>query len=134
MIAPPRMLGAAERAARLRMSGALTALFAVAAFVNPARPLPVDLCLLKALTGLPCPTCGLTRAVCHAVQGDWLGSFSFHPAGILVVASLAGVILWSSLEAWRGQAIWLQGQKTMAKLAGAAIAVTSLVSWLIRII
>ena len=130
---PPRVLAAAERIARVRMSSLLTALLAAGAFVNPQRPLPIELCLLHRLTGLDCPTCGLTRAVCHALQGDWSASLGFHPAGILVLVSVVSWTLWSSLEAWRGQAIWLRGQKTMAKLAGAAIAITSLVGWLAKI-
>ncbi len=100
--------------------------------MNPSRPLPIDLCLLKAWTGLDCPTCGLTRAVCSVLQGDWAASLGFHPAGILVVVSLAGWVAWMSLEVWRGQALWVSGKKTMAKLAGAAIALTSLVGWIAR--
>jgi hypothetical protein len=133
MNAPPRLLAAAERVTRIRTSGVLTALLAAGVFVNPSRPLPIDLCLLKKLTGLPCPTCGLTRAVCCALQGDWAASLGFHPAGILVVVSVAGWVTWMSLEAWRGQVLWLTGRKTLAKLAGAAIAVTSLAAWLIRL-
>ena len=132
MNAPPRLLAAAERVTRLRTSGVLTALLAAGVFVNPSRPLPVDLCLLKRLTGLSCPTCGLTRAMCYALQGDWAASLGFHPAGILVVFSVVGWVTWMSLEAWRGQTLWASGRKTIAKLAGAAIALTSIAAWLTR--
>jgi hypothetical protein len=131
--APPRLLATAERIARVRMSGFLTALLAVGALVNPQRPVPIDLCLLKRLTGLDCPTCGLTRAVCSLLQGDWAASLSFHPAGILVVVSVAAWTMWSALEAWRGQAIWMTGRKTLARLAGAAIALLSLATWIVRL-
>lgn len=133
MNAPPRFLAAAERRTRIRTSGVLTALLAAGVFVNPSRPLPIDLCLLKAWTGLSCPTCGLTRAVCHALQGDWGASLGLHPAGILVVVALVGWVTWMSLEAWRGQALWLSGRRTLAKLAGAAIAVTSIAGWILRV-
>ena len=126
MNAPPVLLAAAERMTRIRTSGVLTVLLAAGVFVNPSRPLPIDLCVLKTLTGLSCPTCGLTRAVCHALQGDWAASLGFHPAGILVVVSLMGWVTWTSLEAWRGQALWASGRKTMAKLVGAEIALISL--------
>jgi hypothetical protein len=126
------MLAAAERVTRIRISAVLAALLAIGALVNPARPLPIDLCLLKRLTGLDCPTCGLTRAVCHALQGDWAGSLSFHPAGILVVVSLTAWTMWSALEAWLGQAIWMTGHRMLPKLAGASIAVLSLAGWLGR--
>ena len=131
MTAPPRILASAERLTRVRGSAVLTALLAAGFFVNPSRPLPVDLCLLKRLTGLSCPTCGLTRAVCHALQGDWAASLGFHPAGILVVVSLVGWVAWMSLEAWRGRALW--GGKTLAPLAGVAIGLISLVGWIARL-
>ena len=133
MNAPPRFLSAAERVTRIRTSGVMTALLAAGMFVNPLRPLPIDLCLLKSLTGLPCPTCGLTRAVCHALQGDWAGSLAFHPAGTLVLASVIGWVAWMSLEAWRGQALWMGGRKTLARLAGAGIAMLSLAGWIARL-
>lgn len=117
---------------RIRTSGVLTALLAAGVFVNPSRPLPIDLCLLKGLTGLSCPTCGLTRAVCHALQGDWAASLGFHPAGILVVVSLAGWVTWMSLEVWRGQTLWETRRKALARLAGAGIALTSLAAWIAR--
>lgn len=132
MNAPPVLLAAAERMTRIRTSGVLTALLAAGVIVNPSRPLPIDLCLLKTLTGLSCPTCGLTRAVCHALQGDWAASLGFHPAGILVVVSLMGWVAWMSLEVWRGQVLWSGARRTMARLAGAAIALISLASWIGR--
>jgi uncharacterized protein DUF2752 len=112
------------------MSAVLTVLLGAGALMNPQRPLPVDLCLLKSLTGIPCPTCGLTRAICNALHGDWAASLAFHPAGILVLFSLVGWIAWSALEAWRGQVIGFRAQRTAARLAGAAIAICSLGSWL----
>ena len=117
---------------RIRTSGVLTALLAAGVFVNSSRPLPIDLCLLKAWTGLDCPTCGLTRAVCSVLQGDWAASLGFHPAGILVVVSLVGWVAWMSLEAWRGQALWETRRKALARFAGAGIALTSLVAWIAR--
>jgi hypothetical protein len=118
--------------ARVRMSALLTGLLAAGVFANPLRPLPVDLCLLKTFTGWACPTCGLTRAVCHALQGEWAASLGFHPAGILVAASLVGWTAWTSLEAVRGRALWLRAQRPVAKFAGAAIALTSLLGWIAR--
>ena len=118
---------------RIRTSGVLTALLAAGMFVNPSRPLPIDLCLWHRLTGLDCPTCGLTRAVCHALQGDWAGSLGFHPAGILVAISLVGWVTWMSLEAWKGQALWVGGRKPLTRLAGVAIALTSLAGWIANV-
>ncbi|BCA85626.1 hypothetical protein EsVE80_11490 [Enterococcus saigonensis] len=36
-------------------------------------------CPLKAITGFPCPMCGMTRSFIHLVQGDVSGAFYYHP-------------------------------------------------------
>ena len=47
-------------------------------------------CGLRATTGIPCPSCGLTRAVCHSVRGDFQSAALFHPVGSAV--ALAGLL------------------------------------------
>jgi hypothetical protein len=44
------------------------------------------ICPFRALTGLPCPGCGLTRSWVYAAHGWWRESFASHPFGLLVVA------------------------------------------------
>lgn len=47
-----------------------------------------NLCGFRALTGLPCPGCGLTRALvccCHLRFAD---AAAFHPFGVLLFAGL----------------------------------------------
>lgn len=49
-----------------------------------SRHLP--LCLFKAVTGLPCPGCGMGHAVILALNGRWAESFAAHPLGIPLLA------------------------------------------------
>lgn len=73
---------------RIGAAGALGA-----AAVWPALPLhPPLTCPLRATTGLPCPLCGMTRAVTAAVHGDLAGSLRYNPGGIVLVV-LAVVLL-----------------------------------------
>ena len=56
-------------------------------------------CRFKAITGLDCPNCGLTRSVVALAHGDARASFGWHPAGPLLAAAaafLAGLVplLW----------------------------------------
>ena len=51
--------------------------------------LPV--CLFHALAGLPCPTCGATRATVALARGDWVAALQWHPLIVLIyVAVIAG--------------------------------------------
>ena len=44
-------------------------------------------CPLRAATGVPCPFCGMTRAVVAAVHGHLGTSLAFNPGGIVVLRS-----------------------------------------------
>lgn len=46
------------------------------------------LCPFRALTGLPCPGCGLTRSWVYAAHGWWQESFAANAFGLLVVAAV----------------------------------------------
>lgn len=131
--APPRLLTRAARWSRGREATLVAALLCCASLVDPDHPLPIDLCVWRRLTGFPCPTCGLTRAICHALRGDWSASLSLHPAGVLAVAGLGGWALWSALEAWRGQPI-REAARDLAGLAllRASVAV-SVIAWVVRL-
>lgn len=49
-------------------------------------------CPLLEMTGLPCPTCGGTRALAALVAGDWAAAFAWNPgvaaAGVVAAAWL----------------------------------------------
>ncbi len=49
-----------------------------AASVLPLMKL-VPSCLFRSLTGMPCPTCGTTRALMHFSRGDLATAFSQNP-------------------------------------------------------
>ena len=51
-------------------------------------------CPLRALTGVPCPTCFLTRATGAALNGDLSGSLQWHLFGPIAALWL---VLWSVL-------------------------------------
>jgi hypothetical protein len=131
--APPRLLKAVARRSKARQAAVIAALFGAAALTDPTRPLPFEVCVFHKMTGLPCPTCGMTRAVCHAVHGHWAQSIAWHPAGLILAAGLLGWMLWAAGEAWRGQAIAEALRRRLAKaliIAGAAV---SGVNWVAQL-
>ncbi|EOT42567.1 DUF2752 domain-containing protein [Enterococcus dispar] len=52
-------------------------------------------CPLKAVTGLPCPVCGMTRAFVHLAQGEITTAFYYHPLFwvIILLVVLYGISL-----------------------------------------
>lgn len=61
----------------------------VAVSINPAgiEHGPI-LCPFRAVTGLPCPGCGLTRSWVYGAHGEWAQSFSSHPFGLPLLIGL----------------------------------------------
>ena len=69
------------RDVRLLAAGALGA-----AAAWPLLPHPFLPCPLRATTGVPCPLCGVTRAVVEAAHGHLAASLRYNPLGIVLVA------------------------------------------------
>jgi hypothetical protein len=70
--------------------------------------LPFAICSMKAITGIPCPTCGTTRALACLARLDPLGALAMNPLaafGALLIA------LWAAADLAllpRGRALSVQ--------------------------
>jgi hypothetical protein len=131
--APPRLLDAGRRRARGWQAGTIAVLLLGARLAVPSRPLPFEVCGFKHLTGLPCPTCGLTRALCFALHGDWAQSLAYHPAGPFLALALFAWMLWSAAEAYRGQPIREALRGRLGNVLLAAGGALSLGIWVVRL-
>ncbi len=63
----------------------------VGAWVWFRLALPLPGCPFHAITGLPCPTCGMTRALRSSFHRDWQTAAGFNPLAFL---SYAGVVVY----------------------------------------
>jgi hypothetical protein len=70
-----------------------SAVFAVSATWRASELPGFVLCPFRAVTGLPCPGCGMTRAFCSIGHGDFAGAFGFNPLAPFVFA--AALLLWA---------------------------------------
>ena len=61
-------------------------------FLKNYYSLPGISCPIRQITGIPCPTCFLTRSTCLALQGDLENSFKMHIFGPFIALFL---IIWS---------------------------------------
>jgi hypothetical protein len=69
--------------------------------------LPFDVCLFKRMTGLPCVTCGGTRALARLVALDIPGAFAMNP---LVTLGLLAVLPWAAADLW----LWWRRQQALS--------------------
>lgn len=54
----------------------------------------VEVCLIKHVTNIPCPSCGSTRSIISLIKGDFIVAFNLNPAGYLVAFIMLIAPLW----------------------------------------
>jgi hypothetical protein len=90
-----------------------------------------SLCMFKALTGIPCMTCGTTRTLGLLAHGDAAGAFAMNPLvaaaaailAVLAVADLAGY-------AARGRVLSFSASPGAARALRIMVPVALLVNWI----
>ena len=70
-----------------------SAVFTVSALWSPSDLPGVVLCPFRALTGLPCPGCGMTRAFCSMGHGEFARAFGYNALAPFVFAG--ALLLWA---------------------------------------
>jgi hypothetical protein len=60
--------------------------------------LPFLACPILHLTGVPCPTCGMTRSFTAIAQGRWEQAVSFHLFGPILFLLFSGIVVHLSVE------------------------------------
>ena len=75
----------AERFGVPEVYAAIAALSFLTARFAPVLSLPYQ-CPFRALTGLPCATCGMTHAFVHLARGQLLEALRASPLGVLLAA------------------------------------------------
>jgi hypothetical protein len=86
---------AARRRAWLNLLG-LSAMFATSLLWRPSDN-GIILCPFRALTGYPCPGCGMTRAFSAIAHGEPLRAVIYNP--LSPVLFIAALLVWASAAA-----------------------------------
>ena len=83
--------------------------------------------------GIPCPGCGVTTSLAHAVRGEFATSFSTQPLGIPVAIVIPLIAFWAVLNHLRGGDL----QKAVYGLSAvrwvAWVVVIVLVVWVLQV-
>ena len=70
-------------------------------------------CWFRYLFHIPCPSCGNTRAVHAAFQGDWFASLYYNPLGLLLAALMVVVPVWIVVDLLKGSSSFLHAYQTI---------------------
>jgi hypothetical protein len=63
------------------------------------------ICMMRRVTGIPCPTCGMTRSLASLVKGHFSQSLDYHPFGIVVAGVLCTGWVYASWYHVRGKSL-----------------------------
>jgi hypothetical protein len=72
-------------------------------FYHQGYKIPFLVCPLRHLTGIPCPTCGMTRSFMAIVRGDWSQALTEHLFGPIFFASLLIAAVHVAIELFTGR-------------------------------
>ena len=68
---------------------------------NIAENNSVEVCLIKHVTNIPCPSCGSTRSVISLTKGDFIGALNINPIGYLVAIIMLIAPIWILVDTVR---------------------------------
>lgn len=95
-------LSPAARHTPVRVAGVLSAAYLTFAALQPEGGwLPFPVCGFRALSGLPCPGCGLTRSLTALLHLDFGAAWSWNPLGFAALpVLLTAILLAASPSPW----------------------------------
>lgn len=54
----------------------------------------IEVCFVKNITSIPCPSCGSTRSIVSLLNGDFVGAITMNPLGYIVALIMFVSPLW----------------------------------------
>jgi hypothetical protein len=71
------------------------------------RKLGLQPCTFKEITGLPCPSCGMTTSFAHLVRGDVWNSLRANAVGTVLASFCLLLIPWSAASVLKGRTLFV---------------------------
>jgi len=91
-------------------------------------------CAFRALTGIPCPSCGMTTSFAYAVRGRLLIAAWTNPGGCVLAIGAAGMIPWCLASAAMGRTIGVRSAERAVIIVVLAVLAISVLGWAARLV
>lgn len=75
---------------------------------NPANSNIGNVCLIKAATNIPCPSCGSTRSVIFIIEGNFKSALYANPFGFIIAFIMVCSPFWIFLDIITGRSSYYQ--------------------------
>jgi hypothetical protein len=123
----------------LIVGGILIGLLAVAAMIEPDergygthQRLGLPPCTFQFVTGVRCPSCGMTTSWAYLVRGQLIKSLKSNTGGTLVGVIAMLLAPWALLSGLRGRWFWKSFNDWAALIVTLAVILVTLVDWSVR--
>lgn len=139
-LGPPVRLRNTLRATWALVGLASAAVLTVAAILKPDprgygthEALGMEPCGFVFMTGLPCPTCGMTTSFSYLMHGQPLASLKAQPAGFLLCVATAALMVASLLAALRGEIVTINWERIGAVRLSLTVGFVLVGGWAIKL-
>lgn len=86
-------------------------------------------CTFKSLTGLPCMSCGTTRALGRLAAGDFMGALRMNPLATIGVIGAGAWAVADTIAALRGKGVRLRASGAVAHALRIAVVAAVVLNW-----
>ncbi len=106
-------------------------LVAIAVYLSIKTGKHVELCLLKKITHIPCPTCGVTRSCLNILKGNFLAAFLFNP--LIFLAGFIFLII-ATIKILFARSLKINLTKKEKKIIWVILTILFVVNWIYIIV
>ena len=93
------------------------------------QTLGLPACRFKELTGMPCPSCGMTTSFAFLVRGDLVNSVKANWVGTGLAGFCILFVPWSVVSTFRGKYLWIRNVEGVLGLLVGVFTVLMLARW-----
>ncbi len=91
-------------------------------------------CTIRAVFGIPCPSCGMTTSFANITKGRWREAVRANVAGLLLSLVCAALVPWCWLSAFYGRLCWIRRPARLAAFILLVVCGVATVEWMIRLL